>query len=105
VVLASSHAMRASVEAVDRLFRLAGPSAVMADHSLQRCFRDIHTADTHLFWSDSRGRRSRATTSTLPNRRFFPMTVSGHHCRKLYGWPDSDLSMTAADLAGPVSRH
>ena len=54
VVLASNQAMRASIDAVDRVFRLAGASSVMADHPLQRCFRDIHTANTHLFWSDAR---------------------------------------------------
>jgi indole-3-acetate monooxygenase len=41
-VLASNYAMRASVDAIDRVFRLAGAGAVMADHPLQRCFRDIH---------------------------------------------------------------
>jgi alkylation response protein AidB-like acyl-CoA dehydrogenase len=54
MVLASNQAMRASVDAVHRVFRLAGASAVMEDQPLQRCFRDIHTANQHLFWSDTR---------------------------------------------------
>ncbi|WP_219418011.1 acyl-CoA dehydrogenase family protein [Pseudonocardia nigra] len=49
--LAAQQAMRASVAAVDAVFRLAGAGAVYADQALQRCFRDLHTADGHTFVS------------------------------------------------------
>jgi alkylation response protein AidB-like acyl-CoA dehydrogenase len=58
--LATQHAMQAAVTAVDGVFRLAGASAVYADQSLQRCFRDLHTIDTHTFLSaEARSRYSR----------------------------------------------
>ena len=67
----------ASIDAVDRVFQFAGASANMADHPLQRCFRDIHIANTHLFWSDARSQAvARVPTSTSPNRRF-PCDVRG----------------------------
>lgn len=43
--------MRAAVAAVDGIFRLAGSGAVYADQPIQRCFRDLHTLDTHTFVS------------------------------------------------------
>lgn len=49
--LAAQHAARAAVTAVDGVFRLAGAGAVYADQPLQRCFRDLHTLDTHTFLS------------------------------------------------------
>lgn len=56
VILAANQAMRAGVEAVDWVFYLAGAEAVMADHPLQRCFRDIHTAGQHILFSATRDR-------------------------------------------------
>jgi alkylation response protein AidB-like acyl-CoA dehydrogenase len=53
-LLAASQAVRASVEAVDRVFRLAGAEAVYAGHPLQRCFRDVHTAAQHILFSAGR---------------------------------------------------
>ncbi|MGH3717263.1 MAG: hypothetical protein ACRDRI_00160 [Pseudonocardiaceae bacterium] len=45
---------------MDRVFRLAGAGAVYADQPLQRCFRDLHTLDTHTFLSaEARSRYSR----------------------------------------------
>ena len=49
--LATQHAVRAAVAAVDGIFRLAGAGVVYADQSIQRCFRDLHTLDTHTFVS------------------------------------------------------
>lgn len=49
--LATQQAMRASVAAVDAVYRLAGAGAVYSDQPLQRCFRDIHTIDAHTFVS------------------------------------------------------
>jgi indole-3-acetate monooxygenase len=54
VLLAASQAMRSGVDAVDRVFHLAGAEAVYAHHPLQRCFRDIHTAGQHILFSASR---------------------------------------------------
>lgn len=45
--LVVQQAYRAGVTAVDAVFRHAGAGAVYSDHVLQRCFRDLHTADTH----------------------------------------------------------
>ncbi len=49
--LATQHAVRTAVTAVDGVFRLAGAGAVYTDQPLQRCFRDLHTLDTHTFLS------------------------------------------------------
>jgi alkylation response protein AidB-like acyl-CoA dehydrogenase len=58
--LAAQHAMQAAVTAVDGIFRFAGASAVYAEQSLQRCFRDLHTLDTHTFLSaEARSRYSK----------------------------------------------
>jgi indole-3-acetate monooxygenase len=54
MLLAANQAMRAGVDAVDRVFRLAGAGAVYEHESLQRCFRDIHTADQHIIFSANR---------------------------------------------------
>jgi alkylation response protein AidB-like acyl-CoA dehydrogenase len=55
--LATQHAVRAAVAAVDGVFRLAGAGALYADQPLQRCFRDLHALDTHVFLSaESRSR-------------------------------------------------
>lgn len=47
--LAAQQAVRASVAAVDGVFRLAGAGAIYADQPLQRCFRDLHALDAHFF--------------------------------------------------------
>jgi alkylation response protein AidB-like acyl-CoA dehydrogenase len=54
VLVAANQAMRAGVEAVDSVFRLVGADAVFTHQPLQRCFRDIHTADQHILFSASR---------------------------------------------------
>jgi alkylation response protein AidB-like acyl-CoA dehydrogenase len=51
MLLAPDQAMRAAVEAVDIIFRLAGAQAVYDGQPLQRCFRDLHTADQHILFS------------------------------------------------------
>jgi indole-3-acetate monooxygenase len=48
VRLANSHAVRASVQAVDMLHAIAGTSSVFASSPLARQFRDIHTASAHV---------------------------------------------------------
>jgi len=54
LALATCHSMRASLDAVDSLYRLAGAEAVFDGHPLERCFRDLHTASTHILFSASR---------------------------------------------------
>jgi alkylation response protein AidB-like acyl-CoA dehydrogenase len=51
VMLASQQAMHAAVTAVDVAFNLAGAGAVYTGHPLERCFRDIHTANQHIAFS------------------------------------------------------
>lgn len=51
VALASQQAMQAAVAAVDLAFNLGGASAVYSGHPLERCFRDIHTANQHIAFS------------------------------------------------------
>jgi alkylation response protein AidB-like acyl-CoA dehydrogenase len=48
--LATNEALRASVDAVDACFSLAG-SSVVRPHPIQRCFRDIHTIAQHAYFS------------------------------------------------------
>jgi alkylation response protein AidB-like acyl-CoA dehydrogenase len=49
--LAAQQAMHAARQAVDTTFDLSGASAVHATHPLQRCFRDLHTANQHVYFS------------------------------------------------------
>lgn len=51
--LAAQQAMHAARQAVDTIFDLTGASAVRASHPLQRCFRDLHTASQHVYFSPS----------------------------------------------------
>jgi alkylation response protein AidB-like acyl-CoA dehydrogenase len=54
MLLATNQAMRAAVAAVDAVFRLAGAEAVFTGQPLERCFRDIHTANQHILMSTNR---------------------------------------------------
>ena len=54
VLLAANQTVRAAIDAVDRVFPLAGADAVLASNSLQRCFRDIHAAGQHILFSNGR---------------------------------------------------
>jgi indole-3-acetate monooxygenase len=55
--LAAQQAMRAARQAVDATFDLTGASAVHATHPLQRCFRDLHTASQHVYFSPAAMKR------------------------------------------------
>jgi alkylation response protein AidB-like acyl-CoA dehydrogenase len=46
--LAASHAMTASLRTVDLLHRSLGTTSIMAGGTLDRCFRDLHTAAAHV---------------------------------------------------------
>jgi indole-3-acetate monooxygenase len=54
LALAGCHAMRASLESVDSLYRLAGAEAVYTGHPLERCFRDLHAGSQHIIFSTAR---------------------------------------------------
>jgi len=54
LLLAANQAMRAGVEAVDALFHFAGAEAVFVGQPLQRCLRDIRTANQHILFSTTR---------------------------------------------------
>ena len=51
--IAATNAMRAGIEIVDSVFALAGGGAVYDDSPLQRCWRDLHAASSHIFFSNS----------------------------------------------------
>ena len=57
VRLACWHAAAEATRAVDLAYRLGGGSSVFTSHPLQRCFRDIHTANQHIYFSTDTGRR------------------------------------------------
>ncbi len=46
--LATSHAMTASLRAVDQLHRALGTTSIVAGSTMDRCFRDLHTASAHV---------------------------------------------------------
>jgi alkylation response protein AidB-like acyl-CoA dehydrogenase len=54
MILAANQAMRAGVDAVDSLFPLAGAEGVYTGQPLERCFRDLHTANQHIIFSSDR---------------------------------------------------
>lgn len=51
ITLAGQQAMHAAITAVDIAFGYAGAGAVYAGHPIERCFRDIHTANQHIAFS------------------------------------------------------
>ena len=51
VRLATTHATRASAEAVDRMYDLGGGTSVYHRSPLQRVFRDVHVATQHMMVS------------------------------------------------------
>lgn len=59
--LAAQQAMRAARQAVDTTFQLTGARAVQTRHPLQRCFRDLHTAGQHVYFSPSALKRYATT--------------------------------------------
>jgi len=51
--LSARHAMRAGLEVVDAVFALAGGGALYDESPLQRCWRDLHAASSHIFFSNN----------------------------------------------------
>lgn len=53
VRLATTHAVRASASAVDRMYHLAGGTSVYRTSPLQRIFRDVHVTTQHMMVAPS----------------------------------------------------
>jgi indole-3-acetate monooxygenase len=51
--LAAQNAMRAGTDVVDQVFALSGGGALYDDSPIQRCWRDIHAARGHIFFSNN----------------------------------------------------
>lgn len=49
---AANNACSVAVEVVDRCFRIGGGGALYDRSPLQRCWRDVHAASHHIFFSD-----------------------------------------------------
>ncbi|HEY3464104.1 MAG TPA: acyl-CoA dehydrogenase family protein [Amycolatopsis sp.] len=56
-LLATQQAMRASLSAVNIAFGFAGAGALHADQPVQRCFRDVHAASQHIYFSAAASKR------------------------------------------------
>lgn len=56
-LLASQQAMHAAMNAVGTAFSLAGAGAIHAGSPLGRCFRDIHAAAQHIYFSPAASKR------------------------------------------------
>jgi alkylation response protein AidB-like acyl-CoA dehydrogenase len=57
VQVAVQNAMRAGLEAVDLAFAAGGAGALRNDNVLQRCFRDLHAAAQHVYFSPASWKR------------------------------------------------
>jgi alkylation response protein AidB-like acyl-CoA dehydrogenase len=55
--LAAQQAMRAALFAVDVALRRAGSAALRLDSPIQRCFRDVHAAANHVYFSPAYTKR------------------------------------------------
>ena len=51
--LAATNAMNSAVKAIDMMYKAAGGSAIRRGAPLERMFRDVHTAQTHIQFGDS----------------------------------------------------
>jgi hypothetical protein len=56
-LLANQHAMRAAIDALATATGFGGMAALRPDHPLQRCLRDIHAADQHIYFSQAANKR------------------------------------------------
>ena len=66
--LATTHAVNASVSVVEAMYNLGGGSAVYSHSRLQRYFRDIHVAKSHIMVSP--------TTLETVGRLFFDLPTN-----------------------------
>jgi alkylation response protein AidB-like acyl-CoA dehydrogenase len=56
-LLANQHAMRVAVDAVATATGFGGMAALRPEHPLQRCLRDIHAADQHIYFAQAATKR------------------------------------------------
>ncbi|NBH10014.1 acyl-CoA dehydrogenase family protein [Amycolatopsis sp. SID8362] len=56
-LLATQQAMQAALSAVNTAFGFAGAGALHADQPIQRCFRDLHAASQHIYFSTAASKR------------------------------------------------
>jgi alkylation response protein AidB-like acyl-CoA dehydrogenase len=56
-LLANQHAMRVAVDAVTTAIGFGGTAALQPDHPLQRCLRDVHAANQHIYFSQAASKR------------------------------------------------
>jgi alkylation response protein AidB-like acyl-CoA dehydrogenase len=56
-LLANQHAMRVAVDAITTAIGFGGMVALRPDHPLQRCLRDIHAANQHIYFSQAATKR------------------------------------------------
>lgn len=56
-LLANQQAMRVATDAVDLAFQITGAGALHADNPVQRCFRDVHAAAQHIYFSPAAAKR------------------------------------------------
>jgi indole-3-acetate monooxygenase len=70
-LLANQQAMRAAVEAVDVAYGLAGAGALHAGNPLGRCFRDIHAAAAHIYFSTAASKRYAKTRLGIDQPTFW----------------------------------
>jgi indole-3-acetate monooxygenase len=56
-LLANQHAMRVAVDTVGTAMGFGGMSALRPEHPLQRCLRDIHAVDQHIYFSQAATKR------------------------------------------------
>lgn len=66
VAAATCHALETGRAAATAALRLAGTSALRADHALQRCVRDLHAAGQHFAFSDDMRQRFARAGFGLP---------------------------------------
>lgn len=70
-LLATQQCMRAAVEAVDIAFGFAGSSSLRSTSAMQRCFRDIHAASQHLYFSPVASKRYAKTRFGIEQPTFW----------------------------------
>jgi alkylation response protein AidB-like acyl-CoA dehydrogenase len=56
-LLANQHAMHVAVDAVTTAIGFGGMAALRPEHPLQRCLRDIHAANQHIYFSQAATKR------------------------------------------------
>jgi indole-3-acetate monooxygenase len=56
-LLANQHTMRVAVDTITTAIGFGGMAALQPDHPLQRCLRDVHAANQHIYFSQAATKR------------------------------------------------